>query len=118
MLIYEQSRFAYFAGSGTEPGRFESFLLYTSAPEEARGRTILMIIVPARRDPVRPDGRVSLSFYGGPGENGLMLRPIDFGASAVFAALCIRAYCAHLYTDIERQFWDSLSTQSKKPRSG
>jgi hypothetical protein len=48
----------------------------------------------------------SLLFYAGPGENGLMLRALDFGASAVFAALCIRAYCVHLCTDIERQFWN------------
>ena len=117
MLIYEQSWFAYFAESGTEPRPLESFL-YIQAHQRRRGDgPYLMIIVPARRDPV-PATAGSLSFYGGPGENGLMLRAIDFGASAAFAALCIRAYCADLYTDIERQFWDFFSTRSKKPRSG
>ena len=32
----------------------------------------------------------------------LLLRAIDFGASAVFMALCVRAFCVHFYKDTQR----------------
>ena len=32
----------------------------------------------------------------------LLLRAIDFGASAVSMALCARAFCVHFYKDMER----------------
>ena len=41
----------------------------------------------------------------------LMLRAIDFGASAVFAALCTKAICAQFYKDIERK----LRARSQSP---
>ena len=33
----------------------------------------------------------------------LILRAIDLGASAVFMALCTKAFCVHFYKDIERE---------------
>ena len=34
----------------------------------------------------------------------LLLRAIDFGASAVFMALSVRAFCVHFYKDTQRGF--------------
>jgi hypothetical protein len=33
----------------------------------------------------------------------LILKAIDLGASAVFMALCTKAFCAHFYNDIRQQ---------------
>jgi hypothetical protein len=33
----------------------------------------------------------------------LILKAIDVGASAVFMALCIKAFCVHFYKDVERR---------------
>ena len=33
----------------------------------------------------------------------LLLRAIDFGASAVFMALSVRAFCVHFYKDTQRE---------------
>ena len=33
----------------------------------------------------------------------LLLRAIDFGASAVFMALCVRAFCVPFYKDTQRE---------------
>jgi hypothetical protein len=33
----------------------------------------------------------------------LILKTIDFGASAVFMALCTKAFFVHFYKDVDRQ---------------
>ena len=37
------------------------------------------------------------------GMTRLLLRAIDFGASAVFMALCVRAFCVPFYKDTQRE---------------
>jgi hypothetical protein len=33
----------------------------------------------------------------------VILKAIDVGASAVFMALCTKAFCVHFFKDVERQ---------------
>jgi hypothetical protein len=45
----------------------------------------------------------------------LLLRGIDFGASAVFMALCAKAFCVHFYKDAERELKRRRSSPSPLP---
>ena len=42
----------------------------------------------------------------------LLLRAIDFGASAVFMALRVRAFCVHFYKDTQRELRRRRSSPS------
>ena len=42
----------------------------------------------------------------------LLLRAIDFGASAVFMALCVRAFCVHFYKDTQGELRRRRSSPS------
>ena len=43
----------------------------------------------------------------------LILKAIDVGASAVFMALCTKAFFVHFYTDVERQLHSPDDARSR-----
>ena len=43
----------------------------------------------------------------------LILKAIDVGASAVFMALCTKAFFVHFYKDVERQLHSPDDTRSR-----
>jgi hypothetical protein len=45
----------------------------------------------------------------------LILRAIDLGASAVFMALCTKAFCVHFYKDIERELRGQIDRHHSAP---